>query len=193
MNDFRWVLFGSAVVLASLALLLRGWGDEQAPPGPAKPRPAKPEPLDEVVGSFRGVDFGDRRREVIRRLGLPPRRPGSWEGVGTPTHSAGPRGRCEPPSLSYKTVDFVLTCARRVWDMAVIAPGARTRRGVSIGDDLDEAEAAYPEITCDTAELGSDAPYEEFPFCSGQIRRNRYIWFGEDPIRSITVSPRDLG
>ena len=33
-----------------------------------------------------------------------------------------------------------------------------------------------------------DTEYVRFPYCTGRVADDRYIWFGQDPIRSITVT-----
>jgi hypothetical protein len=30
-------------------------------------------------------------------------------------------------------------------------------------------------------------------YCAGRLAKNRYIWFGNDPIRVIALSPTSMG
>ena len=49
----------------------------------------------------------------------------------------------------------------------------------------------YPDLHCGTANEGTE--YITFPYCGGRIAPQRYVWFGEDPIRSISLSVTPLG
>lgn len=35
--------------------------------------------------------------------------------------------------------------------------------------------------------------YRPYPYCLVRLGPDRYVWFGQDPIRSITVSSTPLG
>ena len=78
-----------------------------------------------------------------------------------------------------------------VYEVFVTAEGAQTREGVQIGDDLDAAESAYPQLECGTANEGTE--YVQYPYCTGRVARGRHVWFGEDPIRSIVISRYPFG
>jgi hypothetical protein len=54
-----------------------------------------------------------------------------------------------------------------------------------VGDTLDEAKAAYPELECGDRPAGEFATYR---YCSGRTAEQRHIWFGGDPITTIGVS-----
>jgi len=71
----------------------------------------------------------------------------------------------------------------------ISAGNARTRNGVQVGDDLDAAKEAYPTIRCE-GPSSSDTSATQAANCSGFLRENRWIYFGGDPIRSITVMER---
>lgn len=68
----------------------------------------------------------------------------------------------------------------------VARPGAATSRGVAIGDPLDEAANAYPGLECGVK--NEDSEYPTFRYCTGRVAADRDIWFGQDPIRSITMT-----
>jgi hypothetical protein len=44
--------------------------------------------------------------------------------------------------------------------------------------------ARYARLGC------GEAPFEggHYPYCGGQIALHRWVWFGRDPVRSITVA-----
>ena len=166
---------------------------------------ARPLPLDERAGTFRGIGFGDSPADIRRVFGRPTpysQTEGSmplgddFYDVGGPTTSEFPPearkpGRStEPGVMRYRGVTFS-TYSGEVYELFVTAEGARTREGVRIGDDLDEAESAYPQLDCDTAYENSE--YPEYPYCTGRVARARYVWFGEDPIRSIVISKYPFG
>jgi hypothetical protein len=67
----------------------------------------------------------------------------------------------------------------------ITSPGAKTLRGVELGDDLDEAARAYPALECRTADRGE---YGKTDYCTGRIAPNRYLYFGGDPITALSVS-----
>jgi hypothetical protein len=72
----------------------------------------------------------------------------------------------------------------------VSASGVVTRKGVGVGSTLADVRRAYPRLRCDTANEGTE--YATTDFCAGRIARRRYIWFGNDPVSSITVSEAAL-
>lgn len=162
--------------------------------------------IDDARGTYHGVGIGDtavavRRvfgRRPFARLGKEPVLP-TEANLGTsgdpiisppckPWHSRGGR-RPRLAVLRYEEVSFLL-CDGRVFAWMVIAADARTSRGLSVGDGLENASALYPELSCGEAPSGD---FGKFPYCAGQIasrgRRPRlHAWFGEDPIASITIS-----
>ena len=77
----------------------------------------------------------------------------------------------------------------RVFAIMITAPGVHTARGVAVGDKLAAARRAYPHLHCGT---GGTGEFGYFPFCGGKIASNRWIWFGRNPIRSITIASREL-
>ena len=177
------------VALPALALALAACGE------------AEPTPIDELRGTYRGVGIGDSPKEVRRVFGdtdattsggpITPRKAGFSE-LGGPTSMA---PSCPPGDpgqvLRYDDVSF-LYCQGRVWAFIVAAHGARTRREVALGDDLSSARERYgPKVRCGEAPIGEGG--DTFPYCSGQLSRNRWIWFGRDPVESITVSAARIG
>jgi hypothetical protein len=87
------------------------------------------------------------------------------------------------PGIGVLHVTFFV-CDGRVDGFIVAQNGAHTRQGVAIGDDAKKVKARYPQLTC------GESPFERgsYPYCSGRIAAHRWLWFGRDPIRSITVA-----
>jgi hypothetical protein len=57
---------------------------------------------------------------------------------------------------------------------------------------LARAKRVYPTLHCHkahTVSKGEPAP----AYCAGRLTRNRYIWFGNGPIRVIALSPTSMG
>ena len=193
------VLRIAAVTGASLLLGSCGKGE------PNDRKPTRPIRLDELRGTYRGVAIGDSTQEMRRRLGAPAPLAKADEcdlcPVGTDYYDIGPPTSIAPPSRKpgpehegegdgrYRDV-AVLIDHRHVFGFVITAEGAQTRRGVGIGDDLHLASRRYRTVRCGTANEGSE--YPNFPFCSGRVARRRYIWFGQDPIRSITLTTTRL-
>jgi hypothetical protein len=149
---------------------------------------ARPTAVDELRGTYRGVGIGDTTDEVERVFGheslsgyeepLEPRKE-DFVDIGGPTVIAGSCGT----NLRYDHVTFFV-CDGRVDGFIVAQSGAHTTRGIAIGDDAKKARARYPLLTC------GESPFEggSYPYCGGRIAAHRWLWFGRDPIRSITIA-----
>jgi len=60
---------------------------------------------------------------------------------------------------------------------------------VGIGDDLALVRDRYEHATCrDIHTEGSS-----YPFCAVRVGARRYLWFGQHPIASVTLSRLPLG
>jgi hypothetical protein len=68
-------------------------------------------------------------------------------------------------------------------------PQAETE-GVGVGDNLGLAEDRFPSLDCGVARADE---YRTFPYCGGRVGPRRWIWFGQDPIRSIVLTSSELG
>jgi hypothetical protein len=92
-----------------------------------------------------------------------------------------------PAVLRYDDAAF-LVADQGVYALIVGREGAHTLRGVAIGDDLDEAREAY-DLRCVDVAGGESlvGGVETYPSCSATIGGRIRIWFGRDPIRSITL------
>jgi hypothetical protein len=165
--------------------------------------------INERVGSVGGVAIGSPRRRIVRLLGRGKDtsdsggRPlgANYDAIGGPGNEPFPP-RCQrrpPPqsvsprgqgvtSLSYHGKAFDL-CDERVFFFIVTAPGTRTLRHVAIGQPIRTAMRAYPNLHCGQSTGDStDPPVPLYPYCVGRIAPSRYLWFGQDPIRSIAVA-----
>jgi hypothetical protein len=163
--------------------------------------------IDEERGTYHGVGVGDEAAAVRRVFGEQsfarldkepwgPRNARLGESGGPavlnppckPTHQLR-GGRPRLAILRYAEVSF-LFCDGSVFALMVMAETARTSRGLGVGDDLDEARTVYPSLKCAEAPSGDIGHY---PYCAGaissrQTRPGLHVWFGENPIASITIS-----
>ena len=160
-----------------------------------RPRPIV---LDEIRGSYRGTTIGDRRSEARRRHGPSQRpagsddsgpvgsdedgTPGSWNPPGSAAVS--------PPDLDYRGRSYLVEQRPRdprVYGIIVTDRRAQTSRGVGIGDTLAFALQRYTQLRCDV--VGPLTEYVRPPFaaCHARIAARRYLAFGKNPIRSITL------
>jgi len=88
--------------------------------------------------------------------------------------------------LRFRDRSFVLTQGSGAYVMFVWNENARTQQGVAIGDRLEKARRRYPGLRCDTASE-PEALDVTWPVCVVRVGK-RFLSFGEDPIRSITVA-----
>lgn len=90
--------------------------------------------------------------------------------------------------MKYKGVGFLGTPQGGVYAFIVTQAGATTRRGVSIGDPMDVARSKYV-LECREVAGGESlfGRQEFYPSCGARLRNGVRIWFGRDPIRSITL------
>jgi hypothetical protein len=87
-----------------------------------------------------------------------------------------------PPLLRYREVAF-LTDGMHVFAVLIEDPEAVTEKAVSVGDDLERADAEYG-LTCTTARGWSED--DVYPACFGRLGGDRYVWFGGDPIENVS-------
>ena len=187
------------------ALWLLTWGGCGA--GPRDQRTSSPTEfrLNETAATFRGVGFGASRARVVEKFGRPERYSKKYGvspvgelyvDLGLPWVVAPPpdRGSYEDALagvLRYRGVSFQSTSRSGVYAFFVSARGTVTNRGVRIGDPLRRAQELYPELRCEVRNEGTE--YVKYPYCAGRLGPGRHIWFGEDPIRSISMATRPMG
>ena len=179
----------AAVTAALAAVALGGCRHADEPPVPSL--------IDEQAGEYGGVAMGASEADVRRAFG----EPGEGDGFmplgeeyaeigGPPAVAVWPPGtREEPTALRYDDVAF-LVGTRGVYAFIVTADGARTRRAVAIGDALAEARRTYGggcgEGYGGEPVLGGER--ETYRYCRSTVDERIRIWFGRDPIRSITLA-----
>jgi hypothetical protein len=171
----------------SALLVVSGCGSTQA--GGDSPATAR---IDERAGTYRGVGVGDSTRRVEQVMGQPAPFHGNYAPVGHDYYEDGapvavqePRPPRHETALRYRTVSFHVADGR-VYGVEVVDPGARTKRGVRIGQPLKDARRLQPALRCDTALAGSEFP--SFPYCAGKVAPGIYMWVGQDPVASITLA-----
>jgi hypothetical protein len=186
-----------AVVVSALGAVALGacggGGDDAAPsqsPGGV---------IDTQQGTYRGVGLGDDVAAMHREFGpqeqakegerIVPRSVGEKNPYAPTVIRLTPPDSASPSQTQAYIYEYVVFLVRkdRIGAVIVNADGARVDGGkASIGGDLKKAEEAYPGLRCETAR--EDTEYEEFPACTGKLVQRRYVWFGNDPIRNVTLA-----
>jgi len=159
--------------------------------------------VDEVGGSYGGVGIGDTPAEMKALLGQ-----NEALGENDRFQPTGARDYTETPwfvpaggGYAYEDVLYWLRPTDRgeggrpaadgvIWGLELTSPGVETLRGVAIGDDLETAGSAYPELKCGTTDRGE---YGTSEYCYGRIAEDRFLYFGGDPITSISVTQGPVG
>jgi hypothetical protein len=158
-----------AVLVLALVLIATACGGSEAEPVTTVSRTTgfasfeRPGSIDEVAGTYRGVGIGDSVG-AIRRVFGPQRPMGEGESATALEAPAeedyGPHViTFEPhdpfgPILRYPDVVFVSKGRQGVGAFVVVEREAQTSRGIAIGDPLDRAESAYPDLRCGVVTKG---------------------------------------
>jgi hypothetical protein len=145
--------------------------------------------VDERRGAFGGVQVGSDTRALLGRFGPPAGGSPSGDEDGGPSREfsveATPAivGGSAAPLKFFQYPDGTFYAeGGRVTGFSAKGEDAETLRGVGVGDSLDLVPKRYPGMTCDQ----SETEFESFPYCSGNVS-GYFVWFGEDPIKSITL------
>jgi hypothetical protein len=170
------------VTLVLAAFVLGGCSDEAE----------NPVLVDERAGILRGVRFGDTESRIRARLGEPTDDedgvfPGGRRFTGPPSipvPASDRATRARPAELHYDDTSFLVSPTTGVFSMATLAEGARTRAGVEIGDDLDRVREVYNRVDCGETAYGAES--FNYPWC--RVLGDVHVFFGDDPIDSITLS-----
>jgi hypothetical protein len=154
--------------------------------------------VDERHGKLHGVRFGDDVEAVRKRRGSPTDDaqgffPRDSDYTGPPS-IPNPRSdpNVAPTPLHYGSSAYLVSPSVGVYAMATLADGARTRAGVGVGDDLALVRERYDRVRCGEsvageASFGGDTPM--YPWCQATVGGSG-VFFGEDPIKSITLLRR---
>jgi hypothetical protein len=179
------VVVAAAVAVAGLAACA---GDESEPPRVL---------VDERDGVLHGVRFGEPL-EVVRRIRGEPTDdadgffPEGADFTGPPSIPNPPSDQgVRPTPLHYDDTAYLVLPSVGVYAMATLEGGARTRAGVGVGDDLELVRDRYERVACGEA-IGGEAIVGEtpkYPWCQAIIG-DIGVFFGEDPIESITLLSR---
>jgi len=112
---------------------------------------------------------------------------GDFEAICRPEHD-----NVDPSRRDDMRVAFLSTPTRYgVHSIVIDDPQAATQAGVGIGDPLAKAKKAYPTLRCTEEQDGGE--YSPDPAkCTGKLADGRFIWFGNDPIRMIALSPTPM-
>jgi hypothetical protein len=179
---------GSALVAVGVSPLLLA-GIRRA--FPLDRSPEHPVLVDQQNARYRGVTVGDSAEQVRRVLGRPLKKGHDNGPVGHDFYDDGGPSNWSPPgtykqerNFSYEDVG-VLIARGRVYGFVITERDAETREGVGVGDNLAIAKRRYPDMDCDIVNEGSE--YATFPACRGRVGPGRYLGFGQDPIRTITL------
>jgi hypothetical protein len=156
------------------------------------PDPPRPVAIDERHGVLGGIRFGASQAQVQARLGEPtddyegffPRDVAYTGPIGIPSPQTDQRPPTVPTPLHYDGTSYLVSPTVGVFSMATTEAGARTSRGVGIGDDLTLVRERYPSVLCD--EFGPREGHS-YPWCRALVGDVR-IFFGDDPIASITLT-----
>lgn len=157
--------------------------------------------IDARAGTVNGVALGSDRGKIRQELGrarreglMLPRLPSgiAVEDVGIPWTLDPLPGvrRSRVLTMIYNGISFLVAPDSGAYAFSVWNPDARTTSAVRIGDQLESARRRHPGLRCGIR--NRDSEYTPYPYCKGRVGDN-YVWFGQDPIRSITVSATPLG
>ncbi len=142
-----------------------------------------------------GSSLAEARKAYPGRMRTGSNEPLAPLGIGLAEH-LGPVTPRNPPDTRgnegvWRFEEVALAAySRRAWIVTISAERAHTRAGVGVGDSLDEIRSAYPRLRCDVANSGTE--YVEYPYCTGKVTRRRHVWFGGDPVRTVTISVAPL-
>jgi hypothetical protein len=140
------------------------------------------------------------RSAAIRVFGPPVETASPAAPLGADFYDGGPLIQRNPPGytrrpdlLRYEDVSILSTpTPYGVHSIVIADPTAATQKGVGIGDPLADAKAAYPGLERRPGQ-SNDEHAPDTPHCTGKLADHRYIWFGNDPIRIIALSPTPMG
>jgi hypothetical protein len=154
--------------------------------------------IDERAGTVGRAALGDGPRELRRAFGRPqaegenvrsmPRELDTAD-IGVPWSVAPPPEIKGVTLARYDGMSVDIARPHGAYVFFVWRPGSRTASGIRIGDDLESVRERHPGFRCGVRNRNSE--YAPYPFCEGRVG-DTHVWFGQDPIRSITLSTTPL-
>lgn len=156
--------------------------------------------VDEQQATFRTLGLDSTSGEVREVLGVGTAVGGFAPAERLPAEVAVPLALPNPPGaerdrpLLRRYDDRAFLLARgRVYAMMIVTRGARTQRGIRIGDRMAKARRTYEQTDCYRAPAGErpGGGTITYPVCRVRITPKRYLSFGGDPIRSFTLFSRE--
>jgi hypothetical protein len=182
------IVFAAAIAAAAVAIVSLSRGDDTR----------AVVVVDERAGVLLGVRFGDTLQAVRRTRGVPTDDAKGFFLEGSdftgPPSIPNPRSdpRVAPMPLHYENNAYLVSPTVGVFAMATLESTARTRIGVGVGDDLDLVRERYARVNCGEAVagealFGGETP--KYPWCQALVG-SVGVFFGEDPIESITLLRR---
>jgi hypothetical protein len=156
--------------------------------------------VDEAAPRYGSVGLGSTKAEVERVLGPGDTSAGFAPADRLPAEVAVPLAIPNPfgaeherPELRRYEDSAFLFLHDRAYAMMLTGRAIETARGVGIGDSIDDVRGRYDAVRCADVAGGESAlgGTETYPSCQVRIRPRRFVWFGGDPIRSLTFYSRD--
>ena len=153
---------------------------------------SKPTPVDENAGTLGGVHFGETSAQVKDKLGDPSDDaqgffPKGATYSGPPGITSPDQGAGTPPkTLHYGKSAFLVSPTVGVYAMATTAKDSTTKAGVGIGDPLAKVATSFKHIDCGQT-AGGEGPQPTYDWCRATLPKAK-VFFGGDPIRSITLT-----
>jgi hypothetical protein len=184
-----WVAICSCEALLTIVLLAPA-GDLSSDRHHAKPIATRPAqgPILELPGSYAGIPIGYPREAVKRKHGWPllTLRTPVMNEENEPFYDPSWKGDSE---LKYRDARFDFE-HMKVVRIAVYGRGGRTSRGVKIGDRLGRARKTYGARCWPDRRIGK---FISKARCEVKLGPDRYLYFGEDPIKLIIVATHSFG
>ena len=177
-----------AVVAAIAASCSTGLGGAEEEAG------RSPIVVDESVPRYGSVGLGSTTREVEWLLGRGKTADGfapagrSPADVAVPLSLPNPGAGRERPALRRYEDSAFLFLRGRAYAIMLTASNVETARGVGIGDAIEDVRRSYEGAECRDVAGGESlsGDLETYRSCRVRVAPMRFVFFGGDPVRSIT-------
>ncbi|MDX6653038.1 MAG: hypothetical protein QOJ38_1819 [Solirubrobacterales bacterium] len=181
-----WPLALVAVVLFVVILIAWPQADGGAKRSDRHLFPVHPArgPINEIDGSYAGVRLREPIAQARRRFR--DRLPVAESPVIDQESFPGRLPADTPKDDVYPDAEMTQRHGR-VASILVYGAGARTSRGIAVGDSLDLVRQRYPRASCESAGTHGGEFFHSAD-CEVQVAPYRYVYFGDDPIRLIVLT-----